>query len=997
MDYKRHAPKSVRQVLCTREITEVKPISNELKNRSIVIAIAIHNQTNSIDKALKSALQQTVVEKQQAAILILDDSSIDGWERIHAETLRNPNIAIIRGHCGSPARARNALLDYVDNHFNSDWVCRLDSDDRLATPISVEELCSKGTQTGALYVLGSNSLSQSSPIAGELSGINLATPSVLQDRKRLVEFIQGFCLEGQQQELPSCNLVLASNCGFRYPNIRSAEDHWLVAELLMLHSDVGQIVSTPLYSIYSLNGTETKRNKNDTQWSDQRTRLAFAVKSWQEILDTKKELLGVGHEGVVWREDDVILKRFYPWAMNGQYVKRISKLLDNCSPHLLNPTWFQERDSWLCQTSYKPMRGLRQYTEKSEIIKFLRDIYKIGVAPLNIKRSNMLLDENGRLVMIDIGKDIVDLNLSRFLDLCARMYGIGILGWSDEELVRRPSKQSQDEALKKIPGFETFYRELILGIHKEQLKGPAKNMEATTKQDVTLLIKACAQDAEVLLHQVQHIVSQLSYPNTFEEVVLLLDSYEGPFLRQYATPNLVKLQSEAKKLKRDGWVNSVIIAPIDLETIKNLYLRWFGKSDISHTHTLSSAPLSSQIWAFENVTTRYVLQCDCDVLVGRKDFNHAYLDDMLSALATEDVFSVGFNIPKANNGFRRYEAEPGEYVPEVRMGLLDLKRIFQHIPLENPVKDERYTLTWHRALHRRQKQRSIRSLRGGDSRTFYLHPRNEDKPHLDLYTVRDLVAQGQYPLEQAENFDLVPFANWDYPKRDEEIVFLLKGSRTNPELLQRCLNSLKQQDCQHFGIILIDDDCDLSTSWQWPDFLRSFNARVTLIRRLHHAGRGENFKEAISNICLNPDAFIVILDQDDSLLGKDVVTILKSHIEAGADLIQLPMFRPDKPLKQYTPNYISPRRHGGGEVWAHLRAFKKVLFEKIPEEYLYKEGEWITPSDYSTMMSLVELANKPVFVSQRYGYLHERLPYSTKVKEEQLQKLEYLMSLTPLG
>ncbi|MBW3164592.1 glycosyltransferase family 2 protein [Ferrimonas balearica] len=994
MDYRNKAPLRVKEILCPRHLTERSPIPDALKHRPIVIAIAIHNQAKCLERALRSALEQTVIISQQATILILDDRSTDDWAIHNTKLLSHPSIAIIEGHCGSPARARNALLDFVDEHFQSQWVCRLDADDQLATPHSVEALCSAGDKANAQYVIGSNALELNGQ---RLSRLNIADPEILLNRANLTRFVRAFCLGDQKQELPSCNLALATHTGYRYPNMRSAEDHCLVAELLMFHPEQGHIVPSPLYAVYTLSGRDTQQNQRNRSWQTQRERLAHRTLSCQQILDRNVDLLGAGHEGIVWREGKVVHKRFYPWAMEQRHVDRLSALLDIDSPHFLRPVWYQDQGLWHCKTPYQPLSQLTKHTPQSAVEAFLRHIYQTRIAPLNIKRTNLMLNEQCNIVLIDIGKDIVELNVSRFLDLCARMYSIGLLGWSDEEVLRRLSKEKQDEALKGLPGFEDFYHGLILSLHPE-LEAPfAPLLPAEINQDTTLLIKACAQDAQVLAEQVQHIVSQLSYPQRFAQVALLLDPFPGPFLRQYAEPDWPGLQGAAEALKAQGWIDSVWIAPQGSDSIRALYQRWFGTDAITESHTSKNAPLFSQLWAFEQVSTRYLLQCDCDVLVGRKESSHDYLQEMLAALQPDDVLSVGFNIPKAKEGFREYEAQPGGYVPEVRMGLLDLHRIRQLLPLNNSVEEKRFTLTWHRAIERRQQQDGLRSLRGGDSRSFYVHPLNSDKGDFPLAEVRDLIAQGRYPYEQAEQFDLIPGSHWNYPQRSEGIVFLLKGSQTAPELIQRCLGSLRQQSDQDFGLIVIDDNADPAIAWQWPAFLGELYARTTLIRRSEHVGRGVNFHQAIEQLCLDPDTLIAVLDQDDALMGAEVVSLLRQALEQGADLIQLPMFRPDKPFKQYQPDYNSPRSKGGGEVWAHLRTFKKSLFERVPKEHLYRDDEWLEPSDYTTMLPMAELAEKPVFIDKVYGYYHQRQPYSSEVKNEQHQVLSHIMALPPLS
>ena len=778
--------------------------------------------------------------------------------------------------------------------------------------------------------------------------------------------------------------------------MRSAEDHHLVAELLMLYPERGTILPDPLYAVYTLQGRDTQHNQSNNKWHNQRHRLAYMVRCWLQVLGSGVELLGVGHEGVVWREGDLVHKQFYPWAMTRHHVEQISARLDFKSPHFLTPEWSCIDGIWYCRTHYERRMPLGQYTDMASIVSFLRHLYQKRIVPLNIKRSNLMRSQTGDLVLIDIGKDIEELTVSRFLDISARMYSIGILGWSDEEVVRRKSTVRQENALKVLPGFEDFYRDLILSLHPNLEIDIVHHEASRHSTDISLLIKACAQDTEILEHQIQHIVSQLSFPQRFARILLLIDTYPGPFLRQYAKPDLAGLIKVAIKLQQDNWIDEILYAPDDHQDIARVYQDWFGHSKSVHSHTSNNAPLFSQLWAFEKVPTRYVLQCDCDVLIGRKDINHDFLSEMKLALKAKDVLSVGFNIPKDKDGFRKYDAPQGDYVPEVRMGLLDLHRIQEQFPLANPLKQGRFSLTWHRALQKHQQQQGLRSLRGGDSRSFYVHPINQDKPELPLNKIRDLIAQGLYPEQQAEQFDLIPGPHWNYPKRTESIVFLLKGSQTSPELMKRCINSLCQQRDQDFGIILIDDNSAPALARHLPEWLGPLRPRTTLIRRPNYVGRGVNFTEAIQQVCTVPDSLIVVLDQDDALMGNSVVTLLREQMEQGADLIQMPMFRPDKPLKQYHPDYRHPRSNGGGEVWSHLRSFRKSLFDRIPKEYLYREDRFVVPSDYATMLPMAELAQKPVFIEQCYGYFHQRQPYSQTVKEEQHQMLKYIMALPTL-
>ena len=242
------APRTTESVLSPRYIRCQSPLSEETRQASIVIAICIRNQAEHISAVLTSAFEQQVTVQKEAVVVILDDSSDDNWQANIAQWLNHPQLVVISALCGSAARARNTLLDWVDAELPAArWVARIDADDRFAEKNSVGALALAGDMAGALYVLGSNHLESGGQL---LSQRNIADPEMLQNRSSLLEFIEGFGLHEQQQELPSCNLLLRAQSGIRYPDVVSAEDHWLVAELLMLKQHHGVVVPSPMYSVF---------------------------------------------------------------------------------------------------------------------------------------------------------------------------------------------------------------------------------------------------------------------------------------------------------------------------------------------------------------------------------------------------------------------------------------------------------------------------------------------------------------------------------------------------------------------------------------------------------------------------------------------------------------------------------------------------------------------------------------------------------------------------
>lgn len=1008
------APATFQEILCNRNQSIRRQAEAEYRAAPVLIAIAHKNQPLELVRALKSAVTQSLIQQKKAQILVLDDSSEPDWQTHAKAYLLHPAVTLISAECGSPARARNLMLDWADDNPAVQWVARLDADDELAYPNSLERLWLSAHREQCVAAIGSNYLRIGDTI---LDSANIADPSELLSPQVLAGFIESFAEGRQQRELPSCNLLLKTGLGLRYPNIRSAEDHWLLTRLLMRFGNQVAVNPSPVYAIYSLSGNDTAANKQQSIWHEQRTRLASAASSWAALITHQRDLLGVGMEGAVWRQHNQVVKEFYPWAIDDAEVSRLQHLLEHKNVPIPKVRWRKCDGRWQYQTPFVPGSHPGQHLTAEQVTGFLSAMYQNGVSALNIKRENLFLSQQGALFYIDIGKDIQPLTSSNFQDMCARLYSIGIQGNKDEEWVRRHSFRRQDEALEALPGFAIFYAELVASLHPHcQIDSQSHDAQflhirqpecRATADNVSLLMKACGQDAKSLTTQVQHIVTHLQYPVRFAKRLLLIDTHAGDFLRQYAEADLTSVITQAEALKQAGLIDEVLLSPTCQSVIQATCHHWFGATDAVelggcadiHTHTQDNAPLFPQIWAFGQIGTRYVLQCDLDVMIGRRDWQHDYLADMLYAAEPSTVLAVGFNIPKATRQFLSYHGEPGQFAPEVRLGLLDLKRIKAQLPIANPIAEGRYRLTWHRALQAHMARQGLRALRGGDPATFYVHPRNEHK-HLPLIArAADLIAQGCEPHAQQEAFDWQPTADWQYPKRAEPLVFLLKGRYTDVSLLTRCLNSLRMQHNQNFGIVLIDDASGWDHNWCYPELLAELMPRTTLVRHLSHHGRMPNFLQAINTLCEHDQSLIAVLDQDDCLMHPRVVDILLNARAEGADLIQMPMYRPNKPLRLYRPDYKAPRQAAGANVWSHLRVFTRSLFLRVPLDYFKRpDGAWFdTVTDYLTMLPMAELAQNPCYLDDGYAYWHTRRDYGRAEKEREERLIGEILVMPSLS
>jgi hypothetical protein len=686
-------------------------------------------------------------------------------------------------------------------------------------------------------------------------------------------------------------------------------------------------------------------------------------------------LLGSGQEGVVRRVGDFVEKRFYPGALEDSDVRWLEGALRGVMPYLPEPAWFRDGD-WVLRYPWFPTDPAERISV-DEGRDFLLFCLEKRLVCANIKRANFRRRKEGGLTFIDVGRWILPMAVEIFRDAAARLYAISALDWSDERLKAERLGFRTDAGLAALDGFAEFYGELLTQYAERQWATASVPEVPPTLPplDVTLLVKTCAMDSTSVEEQLVHLIGQLETPRPFAERVLLIDPFRGPFLRAHAPGDFEALCDAADSARLRGLFHRVLIAPGDSVEAARVNADWFGV-DCRETHSAAGVPVTPHLWGFEQVRTRYVLQCDIDLMIGRRDLTHDFLGEMLAAAAPEDVLGVAFNIPhRIEAGVRPYDAPSGEYVPEVRCGVLDLTRLMACRPLPNRVVGDRVESSWYRSLQRHQQEYGLRTLRGGDPRTFYIHPPNHWKsPGGELSRVRDLVGQARLPETQYGKWDLDGCAReWVYAPRTEGLVFLVKGRDTPLERIRRCVAGLAMQDDQDFGVVVIDDaSVGANTGPLLQHFFEPLRERTTLVRHGSHQGRIPNFRFAIGELCRDPETLVVILDLDDALMDRSVVRRLKEAHRDGADVVLAAMFRPDKPCKLYKPDFDAPRQHWGGDVWIHLRAFRKRLFDALPAEILQLDGEWIQQcTDYATMIPIVEKCERPVYL-RGYLYFHER-------------------------
>ena len=530
------------------------------------------------------------------------------------------------------------------------------------------------------------------------------------------------------------------------------------------------------------------------------------------------------------------------------------------------------------------------------------------------------------------------------------------------------------------------------------------------KQKVSLVIKACIQDSEIIYETVKHIVRQLTFPNIFDEKILALDTRQTDFLREYNAKNTwEKLIEEAQKLIDDLVIDKYIF-PTEND-YQNINQKWFGL-ETNVTHTIKKVPVTAQLYAFEKAKNDLVLQVDCDAMIGRLSKEHSFLDDMITEIEkNENVLSVGFNIYKGKEtSFTSYFGlENGGFVPEVRFCLLKKSRIEKVLPLKNEIVENAYKVSWYRALEQQQKETKTCSTRGGDSRSFFIHPQNFKKTDKDVwFTTLDRVEQVEIPKSQINEFDLAgSYYDWAISKRNEKLVVISCFRNIPLSRFLRYWYSLISQTNQDWGLVLIDDASDNGISHFIKELIKPFQNRITFIQNRFRVGVAQNTYKAIHYFLENQESVVCIIDADDALIGKNTLkNIFEKYSFFGADVVIGKMYRTDKILAhyKYTPNFINPRLYGGN-VWQHIRSFKKYLFDSLSfddlkitnkqqqsddillakrfsQKLVFPEHCW----DFTYMIPIIERSENPMWINH-FNIFHDRTTKNTIEIKQRKQEI----------
>ncbi len=521
--------------------------------------------------------------------------------------------------------------------------------------------------------------------------------------------------------------------------------------------------------------------------------------------------------------------------------------------------------------------------------------------------------------------------------------------------------------------------------------------QRSRRTNVTLLIKASPLEWRTIEFQIRHIVRQLDTPHIFSEIVVVTDEHQGPFLRPYGEPNVPELMRSLNRLKLEGWIDRIAVAPDRQALVQEAYSRWFGLDSIC-THSENGQHLFTTLYGFESCRSDYVLQMDSDCVIIRRTPDRDYLSEMVEVFENDPkAMSVTFKVCGAEE--EDFHCKWPPWRTEARISLLDVSRIQRALPLPNTVSDGgRLVLPWHRALDEWIRGAEWNTYRGRSRETFFVHVPNSIKRDTNVfYNIVKQAEGGCFPNEQEGKVDLQgTFRDW-YELRNERFIFVIRGRNVDLPKLRRAIRSVDVQSMSSWGMMLLDAGSDNGMEEYIENVVMPrHHGKASFWRNWEPLTPIENMKIAISSLCSNPESVIITLDADDALIGDDALRTLDSVYLAGADLTVGSMLRTDKE-KEYPVDFTSPRSSNGGNVWQHLRSFKKELFDAIPDDYLKIDGEWVQHTeDWAFMLPMVEIAHRPIHIEELLYFYEPSTSKSRRPLDDRERIIAMMLSKPPL-
>jgi FkbM family methyltransferase len=212
----------------------------------------------------------------------------------------------------------------------------------------------------------------------------------------------------------------------------------------------------------------------------------------------------------------------------------------------------------------------------------------------------------------------------------------------------------------------------------------------------------------------------------------------------------------------------------------------------------------------------------------------------------------------------------------------------------------------------------------------------------------------------------------DYKPGVEQPIVVISTFYNAEQYIERCIQSVAQQDYENYHHILIDD-CSTDNSFNRAveavyRLPKSVFNRFSVVKSDFNKGAHRNQIETIRRLT-NDDAIIIILDGDDSLVNDNSIFSYYNNIYDGSTeftygscwsmvdnipLISQPYPEDIKKRKAYRQH-----KFNWGMPYTHLRTFKKGLANGLPDRmFTDSNGNWYKAGgDGAVFYAIIEQAD----------------------------------------
>jgi len=194
--------------------------------------------------------------------------------------------------------------------------------------------------------------------------------------------------------------------------------------------------------------------------------------------------------------------------------------------------------------------------------------------------------------------------------------------------------------------------------------------------------------------------------------------------------------------------------------------------------------------------------------------------------------------------------------------------------------------------------------------------------------------------------------------------------------IQKTIASVLKQDYKNYTCILIDDISTDSSYKECKKIIKN-NSCFSLIKNKEKKYSTKNIYEAIHKYTKEDD-IVVVLDGDDFLFGKDVLSHLNDFYNKNdcwltyGSYIELSRGVKGKFAKQ-VPEYVIENNSYRQFEWctSHLRTFRSFLYKKIKkEDFLDENKKFFTRAgDLVIMFPMLEMAAEKAFYIDKTLYI----------------------------